>query len=61
MKPLNLPTGSVRAILALLLLGTACTCTILTACKTQATPEGFYGMAGMVIAWYFTTRDKKES
>jgi hypothetical protein len=57
MKPLYLPAGSVRAIIALALIGTACAC---VACN-KTIPEGFFGMAGIVVGWYFAKREAKEA
>lgn len=53
--PLNLPAGSVRSILTLAVMATICTCVI----TSLPVSEGFYGMAGMVLAYYFKTREKE--
>lgn len=52
-NPLNLPAGSVRAILALLLVGTVCA----IAAVRKELPPGLEGLAGAAIAFYFRSRD----
>jgi hypothetical protein len=54
--PLNMPQGSVRAILALLLVTCVCLTAMYATYKTGTAPEGFFGMAGIVIGYYFGTR-----
>lgn len=52
MKPLNLPSGSVRAFLAILLTGTCCALWL-----TGATvPNELLVFAGGVVTYYFKSR-----
>lgn len=53
-QPLGLPNGSVRAMLALVLLGT---CSFLWA-TSQVVPPELQNMTGIVMVFYFLTRDK---
>lgn len=52
-EPLGLPRGSVRAILALLVAGTAM---LLFAAQREVT-DGLIGLVGVVLAYYFNSRN----
>lgn len=51
-EPLGLPHGSVRAILALMVVGA----TVGAYALSGQVAEGLIGIAGMVIGYYFGTR-----
>lgn len=52
-SPLNLPIGSVRAILALLLVSSVA----IPVTFGRDVPESALGLAGVVIGFYFRLRD----
>ena len=52
MTPLGLPTGSVRAILALLIISTIC----LLAVRAQTAPDWLLIFAGTAFGFYFGAR-----
>lgn len=62
-QPLNLPAGSVRAILALSLIWTVCALTAYVVVANRTDPivtaalTGISGMAGNVLAHYFRSRE----
>lgn len=56
-NPLNLPPGSVRALLALLLVGTVCG----VATVRRELPPGLEGLAGAAIAFYFRARTDEQA
>ncbi len=53
--PLNLPPGSVRAILALLLVSTLCVPTAMG----RAIPPEVAALAGAVLSYYFRARESE--
>lgn len=62
-NPLNLPAGSVRALLALSLIWTVCALTAYVVVASRTDPvvtaaiAGISGMAGNVLAHYFRSRE----
>lgn len=52
--PLNLPAGSVRAILALLLVSAVAVPVALA----RTVPESVIGLAGVVLGFYFRLREE---
>lgn len=59
-EPLGLPRGSVRAILALLLVGSVVVFAGVSMVTGNAAPESMIGLAGMVVGYYFAKRDNDE-
>lgn len=55
-QPLNLPAGSVRALLALAVILTVATLALLK----MAIPETLTTLAGMVVAYYFKARETEK-
>lgn len=55
MKPLNLPAGSVRSILTILIVGTLC----FVAAKNGSVPSDLGILATAIINHYFSQRQKE--
>lgn len=55
-EPLGLPPGSIRALLAMAVVGTG----LALACVRGAVPEELRELVLAVIVFYFTTRNGKE-
>lgn len=51
-EPLGLPRGSVRAILAIMIVAA----TLYMVAATGVMPQALTGMAGVVVGWYFGAR-----
>lgn len=61
-EPLGLPRGSVRAILALLLVASLIVFTGVSMVTGAAAPEALWGLGGMVVGYYFAKRgDESEA
>lgn len=54
--PLNLPPGSVRAILSILIVLTGCVLAVIGQLMGRPVQESFVGLLGMVIGHYMGTR-----
>jgi hypothetical protein len=55
-EPLGLPRGSVRGVLAILVVGS----TVVDAIVNGAPNAALTGMAGSVLTWYFVKRDRAD-
>lgn len=51
-QPLGLPRGSIRALLALMIVATA----LYIVATTGNLPEILIGLVGVVVGWYFGSR-----
>ncbi len=52
-EPLGLPRGSVRGVLALMIVGATCGSYLLTG----AAPDGLLALAGSAVTYYFVQRE----
>lgn len=55
-RPLWLPAGSVRAIIALLITGVICYGAVVQLAAGKEIPEAVAALAGMIITYYFVKK-----
>lgn len=55
-QPLNLPAGSVRAVLALLVVLTGCVLAVVGQILGRPVPESFIAIMSTVVGYYVGTR-----
>jgi len=60
-QPLNLPAGSVRAILSILVVLTGCVLAVIGQLTGRPVQESFVGLLGTVIGYYVGSRQSKEA